>query len=144
MTSKSFNLVAPIVIGGLMVFSGALVWQLPAARGHDHNRPDLNKWFMSLYSNHGALCCDGSEAMHLSNVEWTAPDSTSHHYRVKIPVSAETYDRARHGAVVDTMWVDVPDDAVVNQPNREGSALVWPAYGPTGGTVRCFMPGAEG
>jgi hypothetical protein len=144
MTSKNFNLVVTIVIGTFLLLGGAFLSQLPAARGHDHNRPDLDKWFMSLYSNHGALCCDGTEAMHLSNVEWTAPDSPSHHYRVKIPVNAEAYNRARHSAVVDTMWVDVPDDAVVDEPNKEGTALVWPTYGPTGGTVRCFMPGAEG
>lgn len=145
MASRIFNLLlVPMVIGGFMLLSSAVVWQVPPARGHDHNRPDLTKWFMSLYSNHGALCCDGSEAMHLSNVEWTAPDSSSHRYRVKIPVNADAYERARHSEDVETMWVDVPDDAVVDEPNKEGTALVWPTYGPTGATVRCFMPGAEG
>lgn len=144
MTSKSFNLLGMIIIGGCTVLGGAVVSQMPPARGHDRNRSDLTKWFMSLYSNHGTLCCDGSEAMHLSNVEWTAPDSSSHHYRVKIPVNADAYERARHSEEVETMWVDVPEDAVVDEPNKEGTALVWPTYGPIGGTVRCFMPGAEG
>lgn len=145
MTSKSFNLLATIIVGGFTALGGAVVWRVPPARGHDHNRPDLTKWFMSLYSNHGALCCDGSEAMHLSNVEWTAPDNSSHHYRVKIPINANAYARARHSEEVETMWVDVPDDAVVDEPNKEGTALVWPTYGPPfGAAVRCFMPGAEG
>jgi hypothetical protein len=146
MTSKSFNLlIVPIVIGGFMLLSGAVVWQVPPARGHDHNRPDLTDWFMSLHSKHGGLCCDGSEAMHLSNVEWTAPNSSSHHYRVKIPVNANAYDRARQSEEVETVWVDVPDDAVIDDPNKEGTALVWPTYGYLGApAVRCFMPGAEG
>jgi len=37
-----------------------------------------------------------------------------------------------------------PDDAVIDDPNKEGTALVWPTYGYLGATVRCFMPGAEG
>jgi len=144
MTSKTFSLLAAIVIGGFMLLGGAVVWQMPPARGHDANRPDLTKWFMSLRSKQGALCCDGSEAMHLSNVDWTAPDSSSHHYRVKIPVNVEAYERARHSEEVESMWVDVPDNAVIDDPNKEGTALVWPTYGYIGATVRCFMPGAEG
>ena len=144
MTSRTLNLLAAIVIGSFLPLSGAVVWQMPPARGHDHNRSDLNKWFMSLHSKHGALCCDGSEAMHLSNVDWTAPDSSSHHYRVKIPVNDNAYERARHSEEVETMWVNVPDDAVIDDPNEEGTALVWPTYGYLGATLRCFMPGAEG
>jgi hypothetical protein len=144
MTSKIFNLLTvPMVIGGFMVLGGALV-QMSPARGHDHNRPDLTNWFMSLHSKHGGLCCDGSDAMHLSNVEWTTPNNSSRHYRVKIPVNAKAYDRARQSDEVETMWVDVPDDAVINDPNKEGTALVWPTYGYQGAAVRCFMPGTEG
>ena len=145
MTSKTSNiLLVTIIIGGFTLLSGAVVWQIPPARGHDNNRPDLDKWFMSLHSKHGVLCCDGSEAMHLSNVEWTAPDSSSHRYRVKIPVNVDAYERARHSEEVESMWVDVPDDAVIDDPNKEGTALVWPTYGYFGATVRCFIPGAEG
>jgi hypothetical protein len=38
-------------------------------------------------------------------------------------------------------WVDVPDDAVVKQPNLAGRTMVW-TYGMMGRTmIRCFMPG---
>ncbi len=40
-------------------------------------------------------------------------------------------------------WFVVPDDAVVNEPNRFGSAVVWPYNDRYGNTqIRCFMPGA--
>ncbi len=133
-----------MMIGGFVLLSGVILWQLSPARGHDHKRTDLTNWFTSLHSKQGAQCCDGSDAMHLSNVEWTAPDSSSHHYRVRIPINANAYDRARQSEEVETMWVDVPDNAVIDDPNMAGTALVWPAYGYLGATVRCFMPGAEG
>jgi hypothetical protein len=145
MTSKTFNLLlAAIVIGGFMLLNSAVMWQMSPARGHDYNRLDLSNWFMSLHSKHGAPCCDGSEAMHLSNVDWTAPDSSSHQYRARIPKTGALYDLARQGFEVESKWVDVPDGAVIDDPNMEGTALVWPTYGSLGATVRCFMPGVEG
>ncbi len=38
-------------------------------------------------------------------------------------------------------WVDVPDDAVISEPNRVGRTMVWPR-GYLGLTIRCFMPGS--
>jgi hypothetical protein len=51
--------------------------------------------------------------------------SRSGHYRVRI----------------DNEWVDVPDDAVITEPNRAGRTMVWPAKGSLGTSIRCFMPG---
>jgi len=69
MTSKTFDRVlVPAVTGGLLLL-GAVMWQMSPARGHDHSRPDLTNWFMSLHSKHAGMCCDGSDAMHLNNVE---------------------------------------------------------------------------
>ena len=132
-----------MVICGFILLSSAFVWRVPQAHGHDHNRPDLTNWFTSLHNKHGTLCCDGSEAMHLSDVDWSAPDSSSHHYRVRIPANVDAA-RVRRSEEVETMWVDVPDHAVIDDPNKEGTALVWPTYGYFGAMVRCFMPGAEG
>ena len=137
------SVLVPAVTGGLMLL-GAVMWQMSPARGHDHSRPDLTNWFMSLHSKHAGMCCDGSDAMHLNNVEWTTPNGSSRHYRVRIPVNANAYDRARQREEVETMWVEVPDDAVIDDPNLSGTALVWPTYGYQGAMVRCFMPGVEG
>lgn len=95
-----------------------------AAFAHDHARPDLDTWFNSLESKAGSTCCDASEATRLDDVDWEAKDG---HYRVRLQGE----------------WVDVPDDAVVEGPNKAGPTMVWPYY--TNGElkgVRCFLPGA--
>lgn len=93
------------------------------AHGHDYKRPDLNNWFMGLRSPGHGPCCDGSEAHHLAGVDWETKDG---HYRVRL----------------DNKWYDVPDDALVDGPNLEGEALVWPFKKVDGDIyIRCFMPG---
>lgn len=102
------------------------------ADAHDHTRPDLDKWYPQLQSKMGP-CCDGpgKDAKHLQDPEWkviTDSDGKSHY---------EVY--------LDGNWIKVPDGAVVNAPNLDGQALVWPFKGAWGGTViRCFMPGVMG
>lgn len=97
-----------------------------AAAAHDPNRPELNGWFMGLQSKGKAACCDGSDALRLDDVDW---DSKDGHYRVRL----------------EGEWVDVPDSAVVDGPNRAGPTMVWP-YRHDGklNQIRCFMPGAQG
>ena len=44
---------------------------------------------------------------------------------------------------VDGGWVDVPDEAVISEPNRMGRTMVWPIRDGVGGLyIRCFMPGS--
>ena len=95
------------------------------ARAHDHQHPELNSWYESLYSGKGP-CCDGSDAERVDDADWETKDG---HYRVRI----------------DGEWVDVPNDAVVDGPNRAGRTMVWPYYlnGALVG-VRCFLPGSMG
>jgi len=49
------------------------------------------------------------------------------------------------------VWIDVPDNSVINEHNKAGRTMVWPAYfGPTTEEddetyhiwIRCFMPGS--
>ena len=103
-----------------------LLLALPAL-AHDHEHPELNGWYQGLHSGKGA-CCDGSEAVHLADVDWESRDG---HYRVHI---------------ADEWW-DVPDAAVLDEPNRDGRTLVWTyndwnnVTGKFTIKVRCFMPG---
>jgi hypothetical protein len=103
-----------------------LLLSLPAL-AHDHEHPELNGWYQGLHSGKGA-CCDGSEAVHLADVDWESRDG---HYRVRI---------------ADEWW-DVPDWAVLDEPNRDGRTLVWTyndwnnVTGKLTVKVRCFMPG---
>jgi hypothetical protein len=39
-------------------------------------------------------------------------------------------------------WIDVPDDAVITEPNRAGRTMVWPLRVGNLITIRCFMPGS--
>ena len=123
----------------VIFFLCALIISCNALLAHDHEHPELNTWFQSLRSKKG-LCCDGNDALHLKEVQWETKDG---HYRVAVPADAYAYNAALHGESVTTIWVDVPDDAVIDEPNKdpEGQAMVWPIYGYNGPSVRCFLPG---
>jgi hypothetical protein len=95
---------------------------LKVANAHDHGRPELDAWFKGLSSRAKAACCDGSDATRLDDIDW---ESRAGRYRVRIQGE----------------WIDVPEDAVVDGPNRAGPAMVWPVRGYLGLTIRCFMPG---
>ena len=82
----------------------------------------LKPWFERLASGKG-LCCSFADGVSVKDVDWDAQEG---HYRVRLRGE----------------WVDVPDNALVTEPNRFGSAVVWP-YEEAGKTqIRCFMPGA--
>lgn len=122
---------------------------LPSSNGHDAMHPELNPWFAKLRSKSGP-CCDGSDALHLRDVEWTTQNKKGSHYRVMVPKTADLYRSASNGQDMkkgDTEWVDVPDDALVTDPNLDRSTLVWVWYGfgfqmTDQPHIRCFMPGA--
>ncbi|MDB5608129.1 MAG: hypothetical protein JWP25_5029 [Bradyrhizobium sp.] len=92
----------------------------------------LKPWFDSLKSKMGP-CCSDADGSAVSDVDWESKDG---HYRVRL-----------HGT-----WIDVPDEAVINEPNRAGRAMVWPMGGTfsangtmmsfEGVTIRCFLPGS--
>ena len=114
---------------------------LAAPFGHARDRgqfvntnADLKAWFDGLRSGKGP-CCSDADGSALSDSDW---DSKDGHYRVRVP---------RYGSVVDgqrqeLVWVDVPEEAVISEPNRVGRTMVWPIYGYMGVTIRCFMPGS--
>jgi hypothetical protein len=99
------------------------------ALAHDLSHPELNEWFNRLASGKG-LCCSFADGSVVSDVDWESKDG---HYRVRL----------------EGRWIDVPDDAVITEPNRAGRTMVWP-YTADRGTdhpyteIRCFMPGSMG
>ena len=103
----------------------ALMFAIGPGHAHDAARPELDGWYMGLTSKGKSPCCDGAEARHVADVDW---ETRGGHYRVRI----------------DGQWIEVPDDAVVDGPNRDGRTLVWPyAYFGDGSVhIRCFMPGS--
>ena len=101
--------------------------------GRYANSP-LKDWFGKLSSKKG-LCCSDADGALVQDADWESKDG---HYRVRI----------------DGRWVDVPDDAVITEPNRYGPAMVWGypvrGFGATVGLpddgymIRCFMVGSMG
>ena len=84
--------------------------------------PELHKWFESLRSGKGP-CCSDADGTAVSDVDW---ETANGHYRVRL----------------DGEWVEVPDEAVITEPNRIGRTMVWPIRGYLGISIRCFMPGS--
>src|ERR1700757_1334668 len=84
--------------------------------------PELHRRFESLRSGKGP-CCSDADGSAVSDVDW---ETAGGHYRVRI----------------DGEWIDVPDEAVITEPNRIGRTMVWPIRGYLGMTIRCFMPGS--
>jgi hypothetical protein len=112
-----------------LVAAVVLIVAVSAVLAHDHNRPGLDKWYESLKSGRGP-CCGGPsvDATTLDGPDWELRGGK---YRVRI----------------EGIWVDVPDAAIVNEPNIDGRTLVWPVIYRDGNTIReiqirCFMPGA--
>ena len=110
---------APIAI----MIVGIILILCSAAFAHDHDRPGLSDWYSGLRSGHGP-CCDGpgKDAKHLESDDWESKDG---HYRVRI----------------EKKWIDVPDSAVLKEPNKDGRTLVWLFWINGEPMVRCFIPG---
>jgi hypothetical protein len=96
-----------------------------AAQARDDGRysqSPLKPWFDSLKSGKGP-CCSDADGFAVSDPDW---ESRNGHYVVRI----------------DNQWIDVPDDAVITEPNRVGRTMVWPIKGSLGISIRCFLPGS--
>ena len=83
----------------------------------------LKSWFDQLASKKGN-CCSVADGVSVKDVDW---DTSEGHFRVRL----------------EGQWLVVPDSAVVTEPNRYGSAVVWPWKDSQGAVqIRCFLPGA--
>jgi hypothetical protein len=91
----------------------------------------LRDWFEHLASRKG-LCCSFADGYVVADADWQTT-TDGRHYRVRVPLSI---------GGTDMDWVDVPDEAVITEPNRMGRTMVWPLYGKGNVSIRCFMPGS--
>lgn len=101
------------------------------ALAHDAKYPvgsKMHDWFMKLHNGNGSPCCADADGNVVMDADWDTKDG---HYRVRL----------------DGNWVDVPDEAVIKEPNLYGPTMVWPlhSYGylsPSSFSIRCFLPGS--
>jgi hypothetical protein len=84
--------------------------------------PKMHEWFEHLQSGKGPCCAD-ADGQAVLDSDW---EVVGNHYRV----------------FLDGQWLDVPDDAVLTQPNLCGRTVVWPIKTFAGMTIRCFLPGS--
>ena len=116
---------APLRITAAMLLA---VLAAPASHARDPDgryatqNPELHKWFESLRSGKGP-CCSDADGTAVADVDW---ETANGHYRVRL----------------DGEWIEVPDEAVITEPNRIGRTMVWPLRGYLGISIRCFMPGS--
>jgi hypothetical protein len=113
-----------LVTFGVATLMLALAFNPGYARDPDgrYANSPLKQWFDSLKSGKGP-CCSDADGTAVSDVDW---ESANGHYRVRL----------------DGDWIDVPDEAVITEPNRIGRTMVWPLRGYLGVSIRCFMPGS--
>ena len=83
----------------------------------------LKHWFDNLTSSNGN-CCSFADGLSISDVDWDTKDGQ--------------YCVLLHGE-----WINVPNSAVVTEPNHYGPAVVWPYMDSEGNIyIRCFLPGS--
>jgi hypothetical protein len=123
------NLTFRIII--LCVTTAVLLMMIiGAVFAHDKHyaiNSDMKHWFEGLRSGKGPCCADADGNV-ITDADW---ESINGHYRVRL----------------EGQWIDVPDDAVIKEPNMYGPTIVWPiniwgANGKNTPMIRCFLPGA--
>lgn len=127
--------IGKVIVAGIVSLVGvvALLVSVLAAKPRDldgrYAGTPLHDWFNTLKSAKG-YCCSDAYGTAISDADWQVKGGR---YRVRVPIVA--------GSDV-LQWVDVPEDAVITEPNRAGKTMVWPLYGYMGVSIRCFMPGS--
>jgi len=115
-----------VAVTRLLIVGALLVSPVLARDDGRYTNSPLHEWFDHLSSKKG-LCCSNTDGLAVADVDW---ESSGGKFRVRL----------------EGRWVDVPDDAVITEPNRSGHTMVWPVYYRNGDDpvtiyIRCFMPG---
>lgn len=127
-------------LGVLLIAMSLLMMTTHKALARDpdgrYAHASLHDWFEGLRSGKGP-CCSDADGTAVPDTDWeSVNDSTKPdvHYRVHLP---------DHGTPGDPMvWVDVPDNAVLTEPNKDGRTIVWPFQSYNGVQIRCFILGS--
>ena len=109
----------------LIIFAFLLLPVCGSALARDDGRyanSPLKSWFDSLHSGKGP-CCSDADGASVADADW---DTKNGHFRVRL----------------EGDWVEVPDEAVITEPNRAGRTMVWLMYLDGHPVVRCFIPGS--
>lgn len=148
MNGRTANLILLMLLTALVVYLVAMTFHQARAgdptgywaREAEAGRAPPASWWKGLHSKNGGLankgipCCDVADGEKVLDVDWDTwrDEKGEVHYRVRL----------------DGKWYVVPDNAVVEDPNLYGPAVVWPQYSwdATHNTrevayIRCFLAG---
>ena len=120
-------LILRIIVGVVLgVLAACAIGSQSHARDLDgayaNQDPALHAWFDHLSSGKG-LCCSFADGVSIDDPD---VDMRDQHYWVRL----------------DGQWIQVPDEALILEPNKVSHAVVWPYKDADGKTlIRCFIPG---
>ena len=110
----------------LLVAALVLAW-VSQAHSRDNGQyaqvdPEVKAWVKGLRNKSGGGCCDTADG-YPAEAEW---DVGASKFRVRI----------------DGKWLDVPENAILDGPNKLGYAMVWYIADDVGQPmIICFIPG---
>jgi hypothetical protein len=81
---------------------------------------EAQNFYKSLHSRSGFLCCDDADG---DDVQYDTREG-------------------KYWVYLDNQWIEVPDNALVDQPNPYGHARAWTYHEDGEIKIRCFLPGA--
>lgn len=96
--------------------------------------PGIRRWFRNQTSpKTGGNCCSEADGTYAEE------DIRGGHYWTRFIARSANAD---DGEIVEraTDWIEVPDDVVIHNPNRNGQPVAW-WYWENGFKVRCYAPG---
>jgi hypothetical protein len=95
--------------------------------------PAVRQWFRNQVSPKTKInCCSEADGAYAEE------DIRAGHYWVRF--TAKSYDGSSE---VQSEWMEVPDDVVINDPNRNGAPVVWWHYLDFDLKIRCYAPGGK-
>jgi hypothetical protein len=128
-----------LVVRWISLIAAMGLWLMPLlALGRDldgrYANSPLKPWFDQLKSRNGP-CCSFADGYVVEDADW---DTKNGRYRVRVPKSPDSKIM---------VWVDVPDNSVITEPNKAERTMVWPVYiedetADEDPYIRCFMPGS--
>lgn len=135
--------VAAVAMAVCAVGLAALFWlslMVSQARGREvfpgqyaQVDPRLRQWFRDQkVPGTQSSCCSESDGVYAEE------DIRDGHYWTRFV--ARQYNDGAPVTEIQSEWMQVPDEAVIHDPNRHGAPVVW--WGWNGGlTIRCYAPG---
>ncbi len=109
---------------------GFVAFGTAAALAHDHNRPDLDKWYSSVKQPDTGISCCG-----LSDAYWCNEGSKGSQVYCVIDDDRDNASLGRKPVPNGTV-INIPAHKFNKDPNPTGHAVVWLS---TAGHVWCFV-----